>query len=222
MASHLNLEEQEQIDQLKHFWKSYGTLITVLLVLVMLTYSGWIGYRYWQNSQSARAAMIHEQVENSAHAQDWSALARALDDVRQQYAGTDYAQQASLQAAQAYQQAGKTAEAKQALQWLVQSGNNAGYQAIARLRLASLALEAKDYQAALDQLSAELPSEFVALAADKRGDVLLAQGQRDAARRAYQEAYQGLTADQEGYRHLVEVKLNALGVDVSSLSTQAS
>jgi predicted negative regulator of RcsB-dependent stress response len=221
MASHLNLEEQEQIDQLKHFWKSYGMLITLVLVLAMLAYSAWTGYRYWQNRQSARAAMINEQVYSSASSQDWPALSRALDDVREQYASTDYAQQASLQAAQAYQKAGKTAEAKQALEWLVASGRNAGYQAIARLRLASLALESKDYAQALSQLSADMPAEFAALAADKRGDVLLAQGQRDAARSAYQSAYQGL-ADDPAYRQLVEFKLNALGVDVSSLRPQAS
>jgi hypothetical protein len=28
MAKHLDLEEQEQLDQLKHFWKQYGNLIT--------------------------------------------------------------------------------------------------------------------------------------------------------------------------------------------------
>ena len=35
MASHLDLEEQEQLDQLKHFWKQYGNLITWVLVLVL-------------------------------------------------------------------------------------------------------------------------------------------------------------------------------------------
>ncbi|MFT4192018.1 MAG: tetratricopeptide repeat protein [Comamonas sp.] len=221
MATHLNFEEQEQVDQLRHLWKTYGTPITALVLLALLAYAGWTGYGYWQNRQSTRAALINEQVQTAAQAKDWAALERALGDVRQQYAGTDYAQQASLTAAKAFHDAGKPEQARQALEWLAQSGRNEGYKAVARLRLASLALEAKDYAGALKQLEGDWPTAFQALAADKRGDVLLAQGQREAARAAYEAAYKGLPAD-DGYRHLVEVKLNALGVDVTGLDIQAS
>ena len=218
MATHLNLEEQEQIDQLKHFWKTYGVWITAVVVLALLTYSGWTGYRYWQASQNAKSAVIADQVQTAAQSLACAAVQRALDDVRQQFASTDYAQQASLAAAQAYQADGKVAEARAALEWLAASGANAGYQAIAKLRLASLSIEAKDYDAALKQLAGELPAEFAGLAADKRGDALLAQGKRDEARAAYEQAYKAMDP-QADYRNLVEVKLNALGVDVAGLAS---
>jgi hypothetical protein len=35
MAKHLDLEEQEQLDQLKHFWNQYGNLITWVLIAVL-------------------------------------------------------------------------------------------------------------------------------------------------------------------------------------------
>jgi len=35
MSSHLDLEEQEQLDELKHFWKQYGHVITWILIAVM-------------------------------------------------------------------------------------------------------------------------------------------------------------------------------------------
>ena len=56
------------------------------------------------------------------------------------------------------------------------------------------------------------------LAADKRGDALLAQGKRDEARAAYEQAYKAMDP-QADYRNLVEVKLNALGVDVAGLAS---
>ena len=34
MATHLDLEEQEQLDQLKAFWKQHGNLVTWVLVLI--------------------------------------------------------------------------------------------------------------------------------------------------------------------------------------------
>ena len=34
MANHLDLEEQEQLDQLKHFWNTWGTLISTAVILI--------------------------------------------------------------------------------------------------------------------------------------------------------------------------------------------
>jgi hypothetical protein len=36
MAKHLDLEEQEQLDELKHFWKTYGNLDHVVALIVVL------------------------------------------------------------------------------------------------------------------------------------------------------------------------------------------
>ena len=41
MATHLDLEEQEQLDALKHFWKQWGNLITWALIVVLGAYTAW-------------------------------------------------------------------------------------------------------------------------------------------------------------------------------------
>jgi predicted negative regulator of RcsB-dependent stress response len=53
MAKHLDLEEQEQLDDLKHFWKSYGNLITWTLIVAFGAYAAWNGWQYWQRTQAA-------------------------------------------------------------------------------------------------------------------------------------------------------------------------
>ena len=65
---------------------------------------------------------------------------------------------------------------------------------------------------ALQQLAAPLPKDFVPLAADRRGDILLAQGKKAEAKTQYEAAYKGLD-ERSDYRRIIEVKLNALGVD---------
>ena len=65
MASHLDLEEQEQLDELKHFWKKYGNVITWLLIVVMGSYAGWNGYQYWQSQQSVKASALFDELEKS-------------------------------------------------------------------------------------------------------------------------------------------------------------
>jgi predicted negative regulator of RcsB-dependent stress response len=214
MASQLDLEEQEQIDQLKHFWKRYGNAITWLLILVLGAFAAFNGWKYWQRKQAAEAAVMYDQIEAAVQAGDMTRLDRALADVKERYASTTYAHQSALLAARTYYEKGKTDQAKAALAWVVEKAGDEGLQAVARLRLAGIALEAKAYDDALAQLAAKMPAEFSALADDRRGDVYLAQGKKPQALAEYRKAYAAMDERAE-YRRLVEVKLNALGVDVS-------
>lgn len=212
MAKHLDLEEQEQLDQLKHFWNRYGNAITWLLILVLAGFAGWNGWQYWQRSQSAQASALYDEVDRAAKAGDTERLERAFGDIKDKYASTLYAQQAGLVTAKALQDKGNADAAKAALAWVAEKASDPGYQSLARLRLAGIALDAKAYDDALKQLGGNFPGEFAALAADRRGDVLMAQDKKSEALAEYRKAYAGLDARVE-YRRMVEVKLNALGVD---------
>ncbi len=63
MANHLDLEEQEQLDELKHFWNRYGNLITGAIIVVLGTLAAWNGYQYWQRTQSTQAAALFDEIE---------------------------------------------------------------------------------------------------------------------------------------------------------------
>lgn len=211
--AHLDLEEQEQLDQLKHFWTQYGNLITWVLTAVLAAYAGWNGWQYWQRKQAAQASALYDEVERVARAGDVAKLERVLGDMKDQFGATTAAQQAALLAAKAYVDAGKPEAAKAALAWVAEKASDDGYRAIARLRLAAVLLEGKAFDEALKQLAGSFPAEFVALADDRRGDIHLAQGKKSEAAAEYLKAYQGLAQDVD-YRRLVDVKLAALGVPV--------
>ncbi len=215
MAKHLDLEEQEQLDELKHFWKQYGDLVTWALIVIFGAFAAWNGYNYWQRDQSAKAAMMYDEVERAAQSGDTSRLDRAMTDMKERFAGTAFAQQAGLLAARTYYDKGNIDAAKASLSWVAGKSADEGYQAIAKLRLAGLLLEAKVYDEALQQLSGTFPKDFVALAADRRGDILAAQGKKTEARAEYEKAWKGMDERTE-YRRLVEVKLNALGLNPSA------
>jgi predicted negative regulator of RcsB-dependent stress response len=212
MAKHLDLEEQEQLDELKHFWKRYGSVITWVLIAVFGAVAAWNGYQYWQRSQAAQAAVMYDEVERAAVAGDVAKLERAMADMKERYAGTAYAEQAALLAARAYHDKGNLEAAKGALAWVAAKGSDEGYQSVARLRLSGMLFEAKAYDEALQQLTAPMPKDFAPLAADRRGDIMLAKGQKTEAKAQYQAAYKGLD-ERSDYRRIIEVKLNALGVD---------
>lgn len=207
-----NLDEQEQLDQFKYFWKQYGNIITWTLIAVLGAYAAWNGYQYWQRTQATQATAMFDEVERSIATGDMPKIERALTDMNAKFGASIYAQQAGLLAAKVFYEKGNLDASKKALTTVAEKSTDAGYQALAKLRLASAMIESKSYDDALKQLAGAFPKDFEPLAADRRGDVLSLQGKSAEAKAEYVKAYKGFD-DKSGYRRLVEVKLNALGGD---------
>ena len=211
MATHLDLEEQEQLDQLKHFWNTWGTLISGILVVVFGAVAAWNGYQFWQNRQATQASSLFDAVEVAVQSGDQPRVEQAFGDIRDKYGSTVQAAQAGLLVAKVEMDKGNPDAAKAALEWTAKNATEDGYRAIARLRLASVLVEQKAYDAALQALSEKFPPEMQAVLADRKGDVLMLQGKNAEAVAEYSRAYAAFDDGVE-YRRLVEVKLNALGV----------
>jgi predicted negative regulator of RcsB-dependent stress response len=218
MAKHLDLEEQEQLDQLKHFWKQYGNLITWALIVVLGAFAAWQGWQRWQQNQAAQASAMYDELDRMVQQADVAKVERAFGDMKERFAGTTYAAQGGLLAAKAFHDAGKTDQAKEALAWVAGKADDPAYQAVAKLRLAGLLAEAKAYDEALAQLQGSFPESFAALAADRKGDIHMLQGKSAEAKAAYQKAFDGLEARAD-YRRLVEIKLDALGAKAAPSTT---
>jgi predicted negative regulator of RcsB-dependent stress response len=212
MANHLDLEEQEQLDEIKHFWKQYGNAITWVLIAVLGAYAAWNGYQYWQRSQASQAATLFDEIEKVSREADADKLARAFSEMKDRFASTTYAQQAGLLVAKSQYEAGKVDDAKATLTWVAEKSADPGYASVGRLRLAGVLMDAKAYDEALKVLGTGIAEEFAALQADRRGDIYLAQGKKPEAREQFLKAFKAFD-ERTDYRRLVLVKLNSLGVD---------
>ena len=210
MATHLDLEEQEQLDQIKHFWKAYGNLITWVLIALLSAYAAWNGWNWWQRGQAVKASAMFDELDRAAQAGDADKAGRVFGDLKERFARTAYAQQGGLLAAKVEYEKGKADAARASLAWVADNASEPEYQTVARVRLAGILLDQKKYDEAGKQLDAATAKEFESLVSDRRGDVWLAQGKKDEARAAYQKAWQGMDA-KVGYRRWVEAKLMALG-----------
>ncbi|MBU1817319.1 MAG: tetratricopeptide repeat protein [Gammaproteobacteria bacterium] len=211
MAKHLDLEEQEQLDQLKHFWNTWGTLISSVLILVAGALAAWNGYQYWQNRQAVQAAALFDAVDAAARSADSVRMEQAFSDIKLKYARTAQAGQAGLTLAKAQLDAGNLDAAKETLGWVAEKSSDEGLKALAKLRLSSVLMDQKSYDEALKLVSNDFPPEFDAVYADRKGDIFVLQDKRAEAIAEYTRAYKALEEGVE-YRRLVEIKLNALGV----------
>ena len=212
MANQLDLEEQEQLDELKHFWSKYGNRISTVAIAVLVCVAGWNGYHYWQRSQAAQAAGMFDEVTRYASLGSIEKTERAFNDMKDRYPRTTYTHQAGLALAKLAADAGKLDVAKVALQWVADKSGDEGYAAVAHLRLANIYLDAKQYPESVKAIDSIKSDAFAPLVADRRGDLLLLQGQREPAKQSYLSAYKKFDERSE-YRRLVQVKLSALGVD---------
>ncbi|AVO48264.1 hypothetical protein C6568_02610 [Melaminivora suipulveris] len=220
MANNFDLQEQEQLEELKHFWKTWGNLITWVLIVVLGAFAAWNGWRLWQSRQAQQAAALAEAVDSAVVAGDVARVQQAFADLKSSYGGTVQAAQAGLAAAKVLAEAGKPDDAKAVLGWVAEKGDDEGLRALARLRLAALLIEQKAYDEALAQVSSSMPAEFAALAADSKGDVLQLQGKQPQAVEEYRRAWAALD-ERADYRRLIEVKLNALGAQPQTVAAAA-
>lgn len=204
-----DLEEQEQIANFKAFWARFGNLIMGVLIVALLSYSG---YNFWQShkrTQAVEASALYDELQATMTAGDNAKAQRIAGDIQNKYEGTVYAPMAALAAAKTAFEANDLKTAKTQLQWAVDHGNDE-YRAIAKLRLAGVLLDEKSYDAALKLLGEGFPAQFSAEVADRKGDVLVAQNKLAEARQAYIAALAAMDKDNPG-RQLVQVKLEAIG-----------
>ena len=206
----LDLEEQEQLDELKQFWKQYGTLIITLAFLALAAFAGVRGWNYYQRGQSEQASALFGKLEEAVRKNDFAQIGSLGAEIVDKYGSTAYGPMAALLLAKSSYESGDAAATATRLQWAIDKARDDETAALARLRLAGIRLDAKKYDEALALLDAKHAPAFAPLYADLRGDVLAAQGKPAEARAAYTLALNKSLLN-SNYRNVVQIKLDALG-----------
>ncbi len=214
-----DLEEQEQLEELKTWWKMHGNLVTAVALAAAVGVSGWQGWNWWQRSQAAKASMLYGQVQDAVAMHDGKRAREMAGELIDKYAGTAYAAMGALLSAKVQDETGDGKTARAELRWAVDNAKDSALRDLARLRLAALLLDDKAYDDAMKQLAAEPDAPFAPRFAELKGDILAAQGKKVEAKAAYQAALDKLDASAKGatatpqgpYRDVVQAKLDSLG-----------
>ena len=205
-----DLDEQEQLDSLKAWWKRWGSLAMLTLAIVVAAGAGW---RYWQNrtmTQNLEAASVYQNLTQSLAANDTQGARTAGAMLIDKYQDTAFAPRAALLLAKLNVVNKDLKSAQAQLEWAASNSKEPAVKDLARLRLAGVQLDQKQYDSALKTLSGVHSDAYAFRFLDLKGDVLLAHGKPADARAAYQLAFSKM-ADDNVYRSIVELKLDALG-----------
>ncbi len=207
-----DLEEQEQIDTLKQFWRDYGRLVIAAAVAFVVGVGGTQGWKHYKRTQAAEASQQFVKLEQAVAKGDATEIRNVAGEIVDNYSSTPYAAMAVMVVAGAERQAGELDAAADRLQWAVENAKSEEVRTLARLRLAAVLLDQEQYDAALKQLDETPGDAFAGLYADLRGDVLVAQGKTAEARAQYQQALEKSSGN-SAWRDVVQIKLDALGAN---------
>ncbi|MGH8723929.1 MAG: YfgM family protein [Burkholderiales bacterium] len=207
----LDLEEQEQVAELKAWWRQHGNLIVAVLLAAALAFAGWRGWGWYQASQAGQASALYETLAKGAQAGDAKAVRDAAGSLIESFPRTLYASMGALVAARFHFDRNDLKAAKAQLQWVVEHSSSEDFKDLARLRLAAVLLDEKGYDEALKLLDAKHAAAYDSQYAALRGDVLLAKNQPAEARAAYKLALEKAGKDEGPFRESVRMRLEALG-----------
>ena len=210
MMAVYDLEEQEQIDEIKAWWKQYGNALLLLVVVAALTVAAVLGWRAYNDRQGLEAGELYVQLQAAVSSSENKKVQDIGATMIERYPRSGYAQFAALAVGRAAFETGSLAEARTSLKWVVEHAKDDGTRDLARLRLATVALDEKKYDEALATLQAAPVEAMAALFADLKGDILAVQEKTAEARSAYQLALDKTEA-KSGYRNVIQGKLDSLG-----------
>jgi predicted negative regulator of RcsB-dependent stress response len=205
-----DLEEQEQLAELKAFWKQYGNLIVLAVSIALAVVAAYLGWNRYQASQTAQAGAMYAELQKAAATNDAKKVRDLAGTLIENHPRTLYAALGALISARVHFSAGDLKTARAQLQWVVDNVRDRELQPIARLRLANVLIDEQAYDEALKVLAAKPEPPFEAAFEALRGDVLAAQGKRAEARAAYQAALSKAAPDAAA-RELIQLKLDGLG-----------
>lgn len=205
-----DLEEQDQLDDLKAWWNRWGNVITTIALIIALALAGWQAWRWWNARQAEEASALFAGLSQAARANDLPKAKDAVLALEDKFARTGYAARGALILAKMQFDAGDAPAASAQLQWVIDRADEGDLKEIARYRMAEVHLNQKQYDEALKVLDAKHGDAYAGLYADLRGDALAAAGRTADARAAYETALAKLDA-KSPYRTYVQVKLQAVG-----------
>lgn len=200
--------EQEQVEAIKAWWNKHGRTIIIAIAAVLLSVLGW---KYWQAEQykqAANASAAYQQMMDSINANPEAAM-EAGRVIVGEYPNTIYSTMASLAMGRIAVEQGDLDAAAAHLGAAAKQAEQQELKLLAHLRLSKVLLAKGETEQALAELEGVESGSLAPVFAEQRGDILLARGDREAARDAYTNALAGYS-DVPAKQEMVQRKLNDL------------
>lgn len=203
------LTEQQQLEQVRQWWKKYGwnSIIVIALALVMS-----VGWHFWLQHREVkreRASMHYQELLGAVVNGDTQSAVKQATLLTNDYAHTPYAALATLILARNDVDQNNYSQAEKRLTWVMKHASTPSLRQVARIRLARVLLQENQAKSALKILHKVNDPAYLAMIDEAKGDAYAQLNQSAQAKEAYQEALTILPAYATA-RPIVQMKLDNL------------
>lgn len=202
--------DDEQVEDLKRWWKKYGSPLAGGLAIGLALVFGSRAWLEYQERQRVSASAEYEQLQGELAGGNTEAALRRGAYLADSYARTPYAVLAALALAKMHVEQGDLQAARERLQWALDRAREPELAHVARLRLARVMAAQGQTPQAIALLEGAAPGAFAASYEELKGDLYAASGDLARAREAYLKALEGLGFGAGA--ELVQMKLDDLGI----------
>ena len=204
-----DLDEQETLGDLKAWWARFGNYVTTAILVAALAVAGQQGWKWYSNKQASEASSLYFALSDAVSKNEAARVKDAVVQLTDKFAGTAYAPRGALLAAKSAVEAGDLPGAKAHLDWVIANSKEEALKSIARLRLAAVLLDQKQFDAAIAALDGKHSEAFAGLFLDMKGDIFSFQGKPADAKAAYEAALAKLDAKGQ-QKPYTQLKLDAI------------
>ena len=201
-----SIEEEQEINQLKDWWKENGKTIIVAFILGV---GGMFGWRYWQAHQAEQIAQASAQYDALIYSaqQDEQAKKANIEQFVQANSKTAYAVFALLDEAKKATEKQDFVAAEVKLNQALTQSQDEVLTSIVALRLSAVQFQLGQLDNALTTLNQVKGESFNARKAILTGDIQVSKGDKVAAKNNFEQAQQsGSQLEQQ----MAKMKLNNL------------
>jgi len=121
----LDLEEQEQVDALKAWWKEHGNKVIVGVTVFVLAVAGWRGWEAYQSKQTGEAAALFDVLRKELGTNDAKKIREVAGQLIDKFPRTVYATDAAMIAAKVNFEAGDAKSSKAQYQRVIEHAKQA-------------------------------------------------------------------------------------------------
>ncbi len=217
--------EEQQIESIKKWWQKNGNSVLIGIALSIAAVLGWQTWKQNQQTDREAAAALYSQLLDAAELsrqaridadqeklkEQKTTLLHLGEQVKEEFSGTEYSVLSALMLAREHVFSGELDAAQKELEWANSQSQAQSLKLVINLRLARVLAAKEQYDAALKQLDAVTPGVQASAYEEVRGDIYLAQGDKDKARQAYQKALDQTSEEQAGnQRQILQMKYDNL------------